>query len=286
MQFIFRIIAKNGLFLLYLLLATIAFVFTFRQRVYHKSVFDKASTEVGGYVDHKISGVTQFLDLRKGNRDLLEENTELRKELQRLKGEAAEREMDSIPVSNLQFHQIYSFIPVEIINNSVMNSHNMMTLNKGSRQGIEKGMGVISSNGVLGYVYKTTENYSRVLSTLNTNTKITAQIKRSKYFGTITWDGKDPRYVKLQEIPKYIEVEKGDTIETDGKSSVIPGGVMIGTVSEKSVNESTGELNILVELKEDFARVRYGEVVVSLAKQEIEKVEESDSLLIDRNVQR
>lgn len=277
MQFILNPIIKNGLFIFYVLLSLLAFLFIFRQKVYHKSVLDKTSTQISGYIDERISGVTQFINLKDDNRELQKENSELRKELEKLKGEISETDQISEPITNLEFHQTYRFVPVEVINNSVMKSHNMLTINKGSRQGIEKGMGVISGNGVIGYVYKTSENYSRVMSTLNLNTKITAQIKRNNFFGTLIWDGKDPRYARLQEIPKYIEVEKGDTIETDGKSGVIPGGIMLGTVVNSEIDDVTGELDILVRLKEDFARLRYAQVVVNLEIKEIKQVEKIDS---------
>lgn len=277
MQFILKPLAKNGLFLFYVLLSIIAFVFTFRQKVYHKSVMDKSSTQLSGFVDERVSAATQFINLKDDNLVLLKENAGLRMELEKLKNERSEFDTVRGPVSNLKFHQTYSFIPVEIINNSVMKDHNMITINKGSRQGVKKGMGLISGNGVIGYVYKTTENYSRVMSTLNKNTKITAQIKNNQYFGTLSWDGKDPRFAQLYEIPKYSEVSVGDTIETDGKSGVIPGGVMLGVVSEAFIDEMTGQMNIQVKLKEDFARLRYAQVVVNLERNELMEVEKTDS---------
>lgn len=277
MQFILKPLAKNGLFLFYVLLSIIAFVFTFRQKVYHKSVMDKSSTQLSGFVDERVSAATQFINLKDDNLVLLKENAGLRMELEKLKNERSEFDTVRGPVSNLKFHQTYSFIPVEIINNSVMKDHNMITINKGSRQGVKKGMGLISGNGVIGYVYKTTENYSRVMSTLNKNTKITAQIKNNQYFGTLSWDGKDPRFAQLYEIPKYSEVSVGDTIETDGKSGVIPGGVMLGVVNEAFIDEMTGQMNIQVKLKEDFARLRYAQVVVNLERNELMEVEKTDS---------
>jgi len=278
MQFILNPIIKNGLFLFYVLLAIISFIFTFREKVYHKSVMDKTSTQVSGYFDKKISGAANFIHLRQDNELLQNENAQLRKELELMKGEISAFDTVKKTFSNLEFHQTYSFIPVEIINNSVMKSNNMITINKGSRQGIEKGMGVISGNGVIGYVYKTSPNYSRVMSTLNKNTRITAQIKNNEYFGTLTWNGKDPRFAQLNEIPKYIEVSKGDTIETDGKSSSLPGGIMIGTVASAKIDEISGELNIQVRLKEDFGRLHYAQVVMNLEKNEIEQLEKSDSI--------
>ena len=112
-----------------------------------------------------------------------------------------------------------------------------------------------------------------MLYTLNTNTRINARIKGNEYFGTLRWNGKDARFAQLTEIPKYIKVEKGDTIETDGKSPAIPGGIMLGTVYSSNIDETSGELNIEVKLKENFGRLRYAQVVLNLEKQEILNIE-------------
>lgn len=278
MQFILKPIIRNGLFLFYVLLSLIAFLFIFREKVYHKAVLDKTSTRFGGFVDGKIANFTQYINLKENNRELQKSNSELRKELEKLKAERSEADTLRGPVSNLEFFQTYSFLPVEIISNSVMKDHNFITISKGSRQGIRKGMGVISANGVVGYVLKTSDNYSRVMSTLNKDARVTVQLKGDRYFGTMVWDGKDPRYAQLLEIPKYIEVSKGDTIETDGKSGVIPGGIMIGTVAEHGINDITGELDIKIKLKEDFGRLRYAQVVFNLQRKEIMEVEKTDSI--------
>lgn len=279
MQFILKPIAKNGLFLFYTLLSLIAFVFIFRQKVYHKSLLDEKSVQFTGYLDEKTSYVTEFFNLGVYNRELQQENAELKKEIELLKGEQSEKDSVGPIISNLNFHQTYRFLPTEIVNNSIMGTYNMLTINKGSRHGVEKGMGVVSSNGVIGYVLRTSENYSRVMSTLNKNTRITAQIKNNPFFGTITWDGGDSRFVQLKEIPKYIEVSIGDTIETDGKSGVIPGGIMIGVVSKSTIDEISGELDIQVRLKEDFARLRYAQVVINLDSKELSELEKSDSII-------
>lgn len=278
MQFILNPIIKNGLFLFFVFLLIVSLVLTFRQKVYHESVLAKTSTNLSGYFDERISKATGFINLGKDNRILQQENAELRKEIEMLKGEISESDTAKRTLSNLQFHQTYDFIPAEVINNSIVKSHNMITINKGRRHGVEKGMGIISSRGVIGYVYHTSENYSRVMSTLNMHTRINARIKGNEHFGTIRWDGKDARFVQLTEIPKYIKVEKGDTIETDGKSPAIPGGIMIGTIYSAQIDEISGELDIKVKLKEDFSRLRYAQVVLNLEKDEIINLER-DSIL-------
>lgn len=278
MQFILKPIIRNGLFLFYILLSLIAFVFIFREKVYHKAVLDKTTTGVSGFVDGKITNLTQFINLRENNRELQMTNSELRKELEKLKSEQSESDTMSRPISNLEFHQTYSFLPVEVVSNSVMKEYNFITINKGSRHGIEKGMGVISSGGVVGYVLKTSPYYSRVMSLLNKDTRVTVQLKNSGQFGTLIWDGKDPRYAELTEIPKYIEVSKGDTIETDGQSGIIPGGIIIGRVIDSKIDEITGELDIKIKLREDFTKLRYAQVVFNLQRKEIIEVEKIDSI--------
>lgn len=283
MQFILNPIIKNGLFLFFVFLLVISLVLTFRQKVYHETVLAKTSNNISGYFDSKISRATSFIHLNDDNKVLQAENAELRKELEMLKGEISESDTTTRTLSNLQFHQTYSFIPAQVINNSIVKAHNMITINKGTRHGVEKGMGIISYNGVIGYVYNTSENYSRVMSTLNTNTRINARIKGNEYFGTIRWNGKDARFAQLTEIPKYIKVEKGDTIETDGKSPAIPGGIMIGTVYSSKIDETSGELDIEVKLKENFGKLRYAQVVLNLEKQEIINLEKDS---ISQNAQR
>lgn len=278
MQFILKPIIKHGLFLFYLLLILISLVLTFRQKVYHKTLLAKTSTDVSGFIDTKIANAKNFIYLNKDNRLLQEENAELRKKIALLEGEISESDSIVQTRNNTQFFQTYSFIPAEVINNSIAKEHNMITINKGKRHGVDVGMGVISNRGVIGYVTYASENYARVMSTLNKSTRINARIKGNEYFGTLIWDGKDARYAKLTEIPKYIKVEKGDTIETDGKSPAIPGGIMIGTVKSSKIDEITGELDIQVKLKEDFTRLRYAQVVINLKKEEIHKVEQ-DSIM-------
>lgn len=279
MQFILRPIIKYGLFIFYLFLVIISLVLTFRQKVYHKTAFAKTSTNISGYLDARISGAKNFIYLSQDNQTLQKEIMELREQNALLKEMISE--MDTLhtqTLKNTEFMQTYKFIPAEVINNSIAKDHNMITINKGARHGVDVGMGVISSHGVIGRVIYTTENYARVISTLNRNTRLNARVRGNDYFGTLIWDAKDPRFVNLTEIPKYIKVEKGDTIETDGKSSGIPGGIRIGIVESAKIDELTGELDIKVRLDEDFARLRYVQVIVNLKNNEIQEVER-DSIL-------
>ena len=79
----------------------------------------------------------------------------------------------------------------------------------------------------------------------------------------------------LSDIPKYVGVKVGDTIETDGKSKVYPEGILIGRVSSKSIDEETGNWNISVELFQDMGNIQKVYVVDKLDKDEIKILKDS-----------
>ncbi|ADX68163.1 MULTISPECIES: rod shape-determining protein MreC [Weeksella] len=285
MHFIFNIIRKNGFLLLFLCLQMIASILIFRYNVYHEVILGQASVKITGAIDKQTSKITRFFNLPRYNRELQEENAILRKQLTALgikKPATNEREL----IESSEYHQIYSFIPTDIINNTIVRSHNFLTINKGKKDGVQIGDGIMTQYGIVGIVTKTTDNYARAISILNTDSQINARIKGNEYFGTMIWDGKDPRYTYLTEIPKYITVNIGDTIETDGKSPVFPEGIMIGTVNHKEVDNVSGELKIKVKLRENFANLKYAYVVTNLKKIEINQVESTDTINKDpHNVQ-
>ncbi|WP_313579126.1 rod shape-determining protein MreC [Chishuiella sp.] len=285
MQYILSLIRRNGMLLIFIFLELIALFLVFKRNIYHETILASVSTEFTGYIDDKIIKVTKFLNLPQVNQELLEENASLRKNLIKYKDLNRQNSNNiTSDLDSLKYNQKFTFIPTEIINNSITKTQNLITLNKGINDGVEKGDGIVTNNGVIGIVIYANKNYSRAISLLNKDISVNARIKGNQYFGTIKWDGKDPRYVQLLEIPKFIKVNKGDVIETDGKSPVFPEGIVIGKVISKEIDE-TGELKIQVKLKQDFGNLSYGYIITNLDKIEINKVEKNGDITNPNNVQ-
>jgi len=282
MQYILNAIKKNGVFIIFIFLECFALFLVFKKNIYHETLFAEASTSFTGYTNEKIAAVTNFINLPDTNKELQEENALLREKLVHL-GIKEARNQKITKIDSLGYKQTYSFIPADVINNSIIKTQNFLTIDKGKINGVEKGDGVITNKGVVGIVSFAGENYSRVISLLNKDIRINARIKGNEYFGTLIWDGKDARYAQLTEIPKYIKVKKGDIIETDGKSPIFPEGLIIGTVISKAVDDVSGELKIQVKLKQDFGNLSHAYVVTNLNKVEINQVEKSDTII--NNVQ-
>ena len=103
--------------------------------------------------------------------------------------------------------------PATVVYNTVNSQKNYIQINRGSNQGIKDNMAVISSDGsVVGVVVNVSPNFSQVMSLLHVQNHVSASLKKQREFGTVEWDGKDPRYLILKKIPKTVELVKGDTV--------------------------------------------------------------------------
>ena len=179
--------------------------------------------------------------------------------------------------------QIYTFVDGEIIFNSINRKDNYFTINRGKRDGVFPKMGVMAPNGIAGIVINTTDSYALVQSVLSLDKiKINAALKKSGYFGTLTWRGDDSRTMHLSDIPKYVALQVGDTVVTDGKSAIFPRGIMIGKVAGYQVDNKTGFWDISVELSEKMGNLSKIYVVKNLKKAEVSRIQDTLQATIKR----
>ena len=225
MQQIINFFLRNKTFLLFLLLLFISIVFTIQSHSYHKSKFINSANFLSGGVYNSINNLSSFITLKSQNKLLQQENSYLKSVLYNKNDSLQKPFRDSI-----QFGILYKFTPAIVIKNSYSATNNILLINKGKRDSIKQDYGVITSKGILGIVDQTSKKYATVLSILNTNIKISAQLKNSNHFGSLMWDTDSPNRVQLHEISKIAPLKKGDTIITSGRSSIFPRGIPIGTV--------------------------------------------------------
>ncbi|MCO6565399.1 MAG: rod shape-determining protein MreC [Apibacter sp.] len=273
MSVLINFLSKNSKFLLFLFLQILALFFTFNRNVYHNSILEEKIISFTGFLDSKISYLTSYINLKKENERLLEENKEYRN---KFLGKTKKIKPEFFAMlDSTKYKQKYYYTTADIISNSITRSNNYLIIDRGTDQGVSPEMGVVTSSGVVGMIINCTKNYSKVISILNKNTRINARLKSSKYYGTLLWQGEDPRIMCLSDIPKYVSVKLGDTIETDGKSKIYPEGILIGRVSSKSIDEETGNWNISVELFQDMGNIQKVYVVDKLDRDEIKSLKDS-----------
>ena len=227
---------------------------------YHSASFFHSSNQLTGNIYTTRKNFTDYFQLKKLNTNLAEENAKLRNEKNNFSSTVIiSRQVDSTKIPDVPF--AFHFISAKVINNSVHNTHNHFTLNKGEKHGIERGMGVISSNGVVGVIRSVSANFSTAYSLLNNNVLISSQLKNKETLCTVNWNGNDPAYANLLYVPRHVQLNKGDSIITSGFNAVFPEKILIGVIDDFSLKENSSFYSIKVKLSSDFYGLSYVYVV-------------------------
>ena len=286
MRNVFLFLRRYSTFLIFLLLQIISLWFLFTYNRFHRAKFLGIASEVTGRISTEYNKVEDYFHLKDENLRVHRMNDSL---MNLLKSNFAKLDTnskivkDSIPYDTMGHYRRYLFRDATVIYNSVSSQKNYIQLNKGSKQGIKDNMAVISSDGYpVGVVLNVSPDFSEVMSLLHVQNTINASLKKSGEFGSLQWDGKDPRFLILKNIPKSAEVHKGDTVLTSTYSYNFPPGYMIGTVAEIKDN-STGFYVLKIKTAADFFTLQQVHVIENMQYDEQIKLAEDTKKKIDES---
>lgn len=281
MGFLLRLFSKNGLFVFFIFLQLIALVLIFGRNSMQQSWVAGQTAAFNSWVSGYIDEGASYLKLKQINEQLVAQNKSL---MEQVYGKNATENPKFRKVHDtIGGGQIYTFVDGEIVFNSINRKDNYFTINRGKRDGVLPKMGVMAPNGIAGIVINSTDSYALVQSILSVNIiKLNAALKKSGYFGTLTWKGDDSRTMHLSDIPKYVPLQIGDTIITDGKSSIFPQGIMAGRVSGYEVDSKTGFWDISMELSEKMGNLSKVYVVKNLKKAEVKRIQDTLQATINK----
>ena len=262
--------AKNSPFFTWLLLAILSIVLLCQTNPYHRSIgFGSANAVVGSVYDVQ-SNVTGYFGLRAINEDLLARTGELEAENLRLQ-QVLKAYEDQMALDTDSAKQ-YEYMIAHVVGNSITQAENYITLDKGSRQGMRPNMGVADQNGVIGIISKVSDNYSLVISVLNPKLRLSVMIRNTESMGSLVWDGIDSRFALLEDLPRNVSFNLGDTIVTTGFTTSFPKDVPVGRVTD-SYDKGGSFLTLKVELFSDFNRLNDVHVIVNERQVEQELLE-------------
>ena len=268
MRNLIALLIRFGSLITFVVLEFICFAFIVNFNTSQKDIWVNSSNLFSGTILEKKNAVGTFLKLDDVNKNLQEENARLKESLLLANGYSAEIMVDT----NLQ----YKHIPASIFSQEYRLRNNHLTINKGRRDNVKKDMGVINEDGIVGIIKSTSAKYSLAISLLNTQTRISARIKSSNYFGNLLWEGRDPYMMTLESIPRYAEIKVGDTIVTSGYSTIFPRDLDIGVIESFELKKGTSNLNIEVRLTADLTNLSSVYIIENKDKEEIKALEEEN----------
>lgn len=162
------------------------------------------------------------------------ENERLRRRIQNL--EIERQKLLEAEATNRQLKQLLDFrshlpagaVTASIIANSAASWFQSCQIDKGSADGVRKGMAVVTPLGVVGQVVAVTPRAAKVLLLTDPNSGIDVLVQRTRSRGIVSGsleNGTVLKYMKRSE-----DVQEGDRLITSGMDGIFPKGLMVGTV--------------------------------------------------------
>lgn len=216
---------------------------------------------VFGFISGGISSVwNNYIDLvhvKMENQSLIQENKMLRNESLSLKEKAiaADRLMKLL---NLKDTINNEYVIANVIAKDPSNWSGVVVINKGSNDGIMPNMGVITADGVVGRIVKTTPGYSRVLLLSDRSSAIAGLIQSTRDEGIVA--GRAGGALRLNYIMITSDVRKGDLVLTSGTDGVFPEGIVIGSIS--NIKSPKNAMFHTIELLPNVNLLKVREVMV------------------------
>jgi len=204
-------------------------------------------------VTNTASYYLNLLNIKKENRELKDLVEKMKIQLNAVEEVKAENaRLEKL----LFFHQI---APPQLVAGQVIATdlfspeYSTLKINRGSRDGIRKGMGAITPDGVVGYVLNTQNSYATILTLTDRFARIDAMVQRTRARGVAEGLGKDA--IKLKYLQRSDDVQPGDAVITGGQDGVFPKGLLIGTVTRVTKPKFGVTQNVELKPTMDVSRV-------------------------------
>ncbi|CAM4154464.1 rod shape-determining protein MreC [Pedobacter westerhofensis] len=265
-------INRYNAFFLFVIFFTIGVVLTVKNNAYQRSVTLNSTNQIVGQAYIRLNVFKRYMNLGEVNDSLAFENAKLNTELLALKGIDSAK---NVVVKDTVNHVQYTYLAARVIKNSVTLRNNIITINKGTLDGIESGMPVISAGkGVVGIIRDVSDHLATIESLLNKDAKISVSLKSTNAIGSLVWGDRnsDVRKAFIKDVANHIQVKLRDTVITSGFGS-FPPGIPVGLISNKGISTGDNFLTIEIRLFNDFSTLQYVYVIKDKLAQEQKALE-------------
>lgn len=168
--------------------------------------------------------------------DTSKDNVLLKKKISRLESDLFS--MEEIRQENLRLKRLLNYsseiseqrVLAQVVGWDSANEFKVIRLNKGSKDGIQVMSPVITDQGLVGYIYRVTENYADVLTILDQNNRVDVLVERTRTHGIV--EGVHNFKCALKYVMRNELIEVGDKLITAGVGGVYPKGIKVGMITD------------------------------------------------------
>lgn len=270
MRTLIKFFLTYGIYFLFVLLELGALLLIVNNNHFQRSAFLSSCNRISATAYKYNQVVVDYFSLSRVNDELAKENTLLRNQNMLLENQLYSLHFDSIKRQNIKLAPDKEFVAytAKAINNSTNKLNNFITLNKGWDDSIKVEMSVTNTQGVVGIVKAVSRHFSVVMPIINGKAQISCKIKgistnsqnsvgTVKDIGYLKWEGEDPLFANMLDVPRHVPIKQGDTIVTSGYSGYFPEGIMVGTIESLSNADNDNYYDIKVRLSVNFSTISY-----------------------------
>jgi rod shape-determining protein MreC len=211
------------------------------------------------YLKNKLSNNKEFFSnmdmLIKENEELKEKNNELEQNLRELEMIKNENRTLKEYMDLVDKYKEYSTVPAEIINQDISNYSKVFVINRGTKDGIEVDMPVLSEKGLVGYVFSVSDTTAKVKTIIDPSCLVSSKLSKSR--DSVICKGalelKDE--LKLVYSPIDVTISIGDIVETSGMGGIYPKGIHIGIVRDIMITNNKIDSYAIITPAVDFDRL-------------------------------
>ena len=199
--------------------------------------------------------------LRHENQALRDENEQLRIAQARLNEDANQaHRLQALLDFKEKF--VSRTLAAQVVGASASEQSRVLYIDKGSRDGLQPGMAVITPQGIVGKVRDVFPLGSQVLVINDTASGVGAILEKSRLYGVVK--GKASGDLMLDHVMGDEKVERGETIVTSGGDRIFPKGLPVGTIADVSPGSDLF-LNIRVKPAADLNRLEEVLIITEMA---------------------
>ena len=260
-------------------LALIMYSITYGSNIVTQGVNDVTNI-LGRLVSYPANSINDFIDSVSDLSNTYQENQSLKQKIDTI--HELEVQLSELKRDNQKMKETlklqdtlndYTLVNATVIARNPDTWRDVITINKGSNDGIQPQMSVMSDNGLVGKVMDVNPTSARValLSNAdNTLVRVAAMIQNEKepIYGTITGYDDKTNMLVMSQIQATQDIKVGDKVVTSGLGGISPNSLYIGTVEEVAMYRFGLYKEVKIRPAADTNDVRYVTVVIRTSESE------------------
>jgi len=171
----------------------------------------------------------------------------------------------------------FEVTPAQVIGRNPSTWFSDMVIGKGSDDGVEVDMPIVTNQGLVGKIVSVSPSYSKVQLLISPDSGISAIVQRTRDNGVLIGVSNPSGYTMITRLDQKSDIRQGDVIISSPLTGIFPKGIVIGRVVEVYQDPVSLETSALVKPEVDFDRLEEVLIILNYVDQ-VDEPDEGDTI--------